>query len=67
MTMTSLYADTDYHNHDDDDNDWLCIILAGYQLLMATAWLGTNSIINIKLFDYIIYLSIVSLVCHIEC
>ena len=36
MTMTSWYADTDYHNHDDDDNDWLCIILAGYQLLMAT-------------------------------
>ena len=20
MTMTSWYADTDYHNHDDDDN-----------------------------------------------
>ena len=33
MTMTSWYAATDYHNHDDDDNDWLCIyfiILAGY-------------------------------------
>ena len=26
MTMTSWYAATDYHNHDDDDNDWLCII-----------------------------------------
>ena len=34
MTMTSWYAATDYHNRDDDDNDWLCIIvfiiLSGY-------------------------------------
>ena len=28
MTMTSRYAYTDYHNHDDDDNDWMCILLS---------------------------------------
>ena len=35
MTLTSGYADTDHHNDDDDDDDnvWLCISLAGYQLL----------------------------------
>ena len=27
MTMISWYADTDYHNYDDDDNDWLCMLL----------------------------------------
>ena len=28
MTMTSWYAATDYHNDDDDDNDWFCIDLS---------------------------------------
>ena len=28
MIMTSCYAETDDHNHDDGDNDSLCMILA---------------------------------------